>query len=90
MAVQPVTPEIARELDLKEPTGVVVSRVDPSGAAGQAGLERGDVIIEVDRKPVKSLEDFERSTAAAKGKAMLFRVQRNGGSVYIAMAPPTS
>jgi serine protease Do len=90
MAVQPVTPEIARELDLKEPSGVVVSRVDPSSAAGQAGIERGDVIVEVDRKPVKSLEDFERATAAAKGKSVLFRVQRNGGSVYIALAPSTN
>ena len=90
MAVQPVTPEIARELDLKEPSGVVVSRVDPSGAAGQAGIERGDVIVEVDRKPVKSVEDFERATAGAKGKSVLLRVQRNGGSVYVALAPPTN
>ena len=87
LTVQPVTPDIAKELELKDPSGVVVSRVDPSSAAAQAGLERGDVITEIDRKPVKTVDDFEKATAAARGKSVLFRVQRNGGSIYIAMAP---
>jgi len=87
LTVQPVTPEIAKELQLKDPSGVVVSRVDPASAAAQAGIERGDVITEIDRKPVKSLDDFEKATVGARGKSVLFRVQREGGALYIAMGP---
>jgi serine protease Do len=89
LTVQPVTPEIARQLELKDATGVVVTRVDPEGAASEAGLQRGDVIVEIDRKPVKSVDDFEKLTTRAGGKQVLMRVQRGGSAIYIAMAPPT-
>ena len=89
LTVQPVTPDIARELELKQPTGVVVSRVEPSGPADTAGIERGDVIVEVDRKPVKSVEDFEKLTSQAAGRQVLLKLQRNGGSVFVALAPAT-
>jgi serine protease Do len=88
VTVQSVTPEIARQLDLKDASGVVVTRVDPEGAAGEAGMQRGDVIVEIDRKPVKSVDDFEKLTASAGGKQVLMRVQRGGNAIYIAMAPP--
>jgi serine protease Do len=87
LAVQPVTPEIARQLELKNPTGVVVTRVEPSGPAAAAGVQRGDVITEIDRKPVKSLEDFEKLMSGAAGKHVLMRVQREGSALYIAMGP---
>jgi serine protease Do len=89
LAVQPVTPEIARQLDLKNPTGVVVTRVEPSSAADAAGVQRGDVIVEIDRKPVKSVDDFEKLTSQSAGKQVLMRIQREGSALYIAMAPPT-
>jgi serine protease Do len=87
ITVQPVTPEIAHQLDLRDPSGVVVTRVDPDGAAGGAGVQRGDVIVEIDRKRVKSVDDFEKLTAQAGGKQVLMRVQRGGNAIYIAMAP---
>jgi len=88
VTVQPLTPEIARQLDLKDTNGVVVTRVDPDGAASEAGLQRGDVIVEIDRKPVKSVSDFEK-LARAGSKQVLMRVQRGGNAIYIAMAPST-
>ena len=89
VTVQPVTPEIARQLDLKNPSGVVVTRVDPNGTAADAGVQRGDVIVEIDRKPVKSVGDFEKLLTHAGGKQVLMRVQRGGNAIYIAMVPPT-
>jgi serine protease Do len=89
LTVQPVTPEIAKELELQQTTGVVVTRVAPSSAAEAAGLQRGDVITEIDRKPVKSVDDFEKLTAQTTGRQVLIRVQREGSAMYIAMAPPT-
>jgi serine protease Do len=88
LTVQPLTPEIARELEVKQPVGVVVSRVEPSGPADAAGMQRGDVITEVDRKPVKSVEDFEKLTSQP-GKQVLLKLQRSGSSVYVALAPST-
>ena len=87
VTVQPVTPEIARQLDLKDANGVVVTRVEPDGAASEAGLQRGDVIVEIDRKAVKSVEDFEK-LANAGGKRVLMRVYRGGTALFIALSPP--
>jgi serine protease Do len=89
LTVQPVTPEIARQLELKNPTGVVVSRVEPSSPADAAGLQRGDVIVEIDKKPVKSMQDFERLTSQLGGKQVLMRVEREGSALYVAMGPET-
>jgi len=89
LAVQPVTPEIARQLGMKTATGVVVTRVEPSSPADAAGVQRGDVILEIDRTRVKSVEDFEKLTAKAAGKQVLMRVEREGSAHYVAMAPRT-
>ena len=54
MTVEPLTPEIARQLELDRDTrGVVITGVDPSGAAASAGLREGDVIQQVNGKPVQ-------------------------------------
>ena len=46
--------------------GVVVARVDPTGAAFSAQMRRGFVIIEINRRPVRSVADYDRLVAAAK------------------------
>jgi serine protease Do len=86
LMVQPLTPEIAKELELERPAGVVVSRVEPSSPADTAGMQRGDVITEVDRKPVKSVEDFETLTSKSAGKQVLLKVERSGSALYVALA----
>ena len=56
MSVQPLTREQARQLELDATSGVLVTDVQPSGRAADAGLRRGDVINEVDGKDVDSVE----------------------------------
>jgi serine protease Do len=46
--------------------GVIVSRVDPTGAAFSASVRRGFVIMEINRKPIRSVADYQRVIAAAK------------------------
>ena len=46
--------------------GVIVSRVDPTGAAFSALVRRGFVIMEINRKPVRSVADYQRIVSAAK------------------------
>jgi len=53
--------------------GVVVTRVDPAGAAFVPGMRRGFVIMEINRQPVRSVGDFDRLLAAAhSGDALAF------------------
>src|SRR5690606_35157632 len=52
MRVQPLTPELAEQLSVDEAEGVVVSSVEPGSPAEEAGLRRGDVILEIDQEPV--------------------------------------
>jgi serine protease Do len=46
--------------------GVIVSRVDPIGPASDARIERGYLLLEIDRQPVRSLDDYERAIAGAR------------------------
>ncbi|MCL5421136.1 MAG: DegQ family serine endoprotease [Nitrospirae bacterium] len=82
ISLQPVTPEIAAELGLKKAEGVVVTNVEPGGLAGEAGIQRGDVILEVDRNPVNSLKEFNEMLKKA-GKSMLFLVYRSGSTFFV-------
>jgi serine protease Do len=91
LQVRPVTPEVAAELRLRSADGVVVVAVDEGGPAAEAGLRRGDVIVEVNREPVKTLADFERLTRdAARNGHLAMRVQRGDSSLYVAVAPAGS
>ena len=69
--IQGVTPDIASALGLDKPEGAIVSAVVPDSPAAKAGLQRGDVILAFDGKPVDRLHDLPRLVAAAAigGKA---------------------
>ncbi len=88
ITVQNLTPEIAKGLGLKKETGVVVTRVEPGSAAADAGIQTGDVIREVNRKPIKDVEDFSQKVEKAKGQDnVLFFIQRGQNNLFAAIAP---
>ena len=83
--VETLTPEIAQQLDLSAGTrGVVVGSVDPSSAAAASGLSRGDVIQEVNRKPVNTAQEFQQAIGSSKGSVLLL-VNHGGVTQYIAI-----
>jgi serine protease Do len=63
--------------------GAVVTEVEPGCAAAEAGLKPGDVIQEINRKPVASAEEAVRMTENATDKTSLLRVWREGGSRFV-------
>src|SRR5437899_1371955 len=87
LAVQTVTPQLAQELDLPAKAGVLVRGVEDGSPAASAGVQPGDVIAEIDRTPVGSVDDLERALARLKpGAPVLLFVRRNDGDLYIAVA----
>ena len=85
IAVENVTAQTARQLRLPaDATGVVVTSVDPAGKAADSGLKRGDVIQEVNHKPVRNTADFESAMRNAKDGTLLL-VNRQGSPMYLAV-----
>src|ERR1700733_12545853 len=77
--------QTARQLGLPGSTsGVVVTGIDPSSSEASSGLERGDVIQEVNHQPVKSVAELEAAVRKA-GKNPLLLVNRHGNTMFIAM-----
>jgi serine protease Do len=88
ITVQDLTPEIAKGLDLKKETGVVVTHVEPGSPASVAGIRTGDVIQEVNRKPVKSAEEFaEKIEKAKEQESILLLIQRGQNNLFAAVTP---
>jgi serine protease Do len=88
MTVQRLTPQIAESLGLDKADGVVVTAVESGSAADEAGIRRGDVIMEIDRKPIRSLDEYKKSVAAIrKGKGVLFLVRRGESTLFLALKP---
>jgi serine protease Do len=86
--VQNLTPEVARQLELPASTaGVVVSNVDPSSSAAESGLQRGDVIQEVNRKPIHSLEQYRQALAGTEKQTVLLLINRGGTTHYLVVQP---
>jgi serine protease Do len=77
--VQKITPELAEELGLEDESGALVSKVDPAGPAAKAKIERYDVIVEFDDKPIADLSELPRAVAeTAVDKTVDVVVVRDG------------
>ena len=85
MSVQALTPEIAERLGIApDVEGVLLANVEPGSAADDAGLRRGDVVIEVGREKVTSVEEFRRVVSAAEpGSRLLLGFVRGGADADV-------
>jgi Do/DeqQ family serine protease len=83
ISVEPLTPEMANKLNLANGShGLLVTSVDPSGPAADAGLKRGDLIEEVDRKAVNGVSDLNTAIQNAGTRPILLFVNRQGQSAF--------
>ncbi len=88
MSVQNITPEIAKGLGLKSETGILVARVVPGSPAAKADIRSGDVIQQVNKKPVKDVEGFKQQIENAKDQeTILLLIQRGENTLFAALTP---
>jgi Do/DeqQ family serine protease len=88
LSLQPLTPEIAKQLNITADTeGLVVTEVDPNGAAAEAGLNRGDVIMEINKKSVTTIEDVQSALESSGDKPVLLLISRKGQTIYLTVKP---
>jgi len=88
LTVQRLTPQMAESLGLDKTEGVVVTAVEPGSVADEAGIRRGDVIMEVDRKGIRNLDDYKKAVAGIrKGRGVLFLVRRGESTLFLALKP---
>jgi serine protease Do len=88
VSVAPLTPELASQYKLpRDSRGIVVQDVDPDGRAASAGIRAGDVIEEVNRKPVQSVEDLRAALQKKSDRPDLLLVNRQGGTFFVTVRP---
>jgi serine protease Do len=88
MQLEDITPDQARQLKLDRVGGIVVRRVDRGSPAGEAGIRQGDIIVEVARKPVNNIRDFNRIISGLdKNQGILLLVRRQGVTHYVVVKP---
>ena len=86
MTVQPLTPDVADQLQLSRSTkGVVVADVDPDGIAAESGIAEGDVIEKVNGQSVNTLDELKSALDNSSGKPALLLVNHKGEEGFRAL-----
>jgi serine protease Do len=92
VTIRPLTPELADRLNVPSGKGVVVQEVKPGSFADDIGLNRGDIVQEINKQPVNSQDDFDRIQSGLKsGQDVVFLVRqggRNGGTIFLSGTLP--
>jgi S1-C subfamily serine protease len=89
VGVAPLTPELAERMELPAgAAGLLVTTVDPTGPAADAGLRQGDLIEQANRQPVRTVEDLRAAITQAGERPLLLLVNRpRVGTVFVTVRP---
>lgn len=87
MTIEPLTAEMATRLGISGEQGLVVTRVESTGPAANAGIRQGDVIQEVNRQVVKSVAEFNTAMQRSGTRPALVLVNRRGTVTYLTLRP---
>jgi serine protease Do len=86
LEVQDLTPEIAAALGITDKHGVLVTGVEPYSPAAYAGLRKGDLILEVNQKPVRDVKDLLNELKGKKAKSTVsFFIKRDGRTRFLGL-----
>jgi serine protease Do len=83
MLLEDITPALQKRFDIEDRTGVVVVEVTPGSAADDAEIEAGDIVKEVNRKPVRNLREYRAVLRKVRiGSPALLLIKRHGTTFY--------
>ena len=86
MTVERLTPQLAHKLGLSETSGLVVVDVEKNSVAAEAGIARGDLIVEVDQVEIKDVSQFHSMIRGfKKGDTVVFLVKRAEATIYLTL-----
>ena len=84
MSLMENSTQYERQYNLPDSRGLIVTGIMPGGLAAQAGIQQGDIILEMDKKPIKDMNDFmERMSKYKTGDTILFLIKRQTGSFFV-------
>jgi len=86
LTVQTITADLARQFGAKAGQGVIVTEVAPGSVATMAGISRGSVILEVNRKAVNTAAEFSQAVKASTNNKVLLLVRDNEVSRYVVLS----
>jgi serine protease Do len=89
MVIQTLTPEIAQQLGYQNEKGVVITDVTLGSSADDAGLKQGDLIQEVNRVKIESVQDFNDAVKTLNsGDSVALLIRRGQNTIYVAIQIP--
>ncbi len=87
LTVQTITPQLAEQFNAKAGEGVVVTQVRPDSIAASAGIQSGSIIVQVNRIPITSAEDFKREVKkSSASKRILLLIRKNNMQQFVALS----
>jgi len=88
MSLRDITPELAQGLGLTEDSGVLIVSVDPNSSAEEAGLKKGDIIREINRRPVATTSEFYEALGKCNADDnILLLVKRGRAALWLVVKP---
>jgi serine protease Do len=89
LTVQELNPNIARNFQIKETSGMIVVQVEQGTPAGDAGIRPGDIVEEINGVPIQNMKDYQANISQAKpDSALRFLIKRRGKTLYVVVEVP--
>jgi serine protease Do len=84
ITVQELTPKLAESLDMEETQGLIITDINAGSAAAEAGIQRGDIILEINREKVESVAQYKKALQAAQEKkTILLLIKRDQHTRFV-------